>query len=211
MTTNIIDNYVFNKEKDLLGEGNFGIVMRAKTLEYDYDYEPKAVALKIEKEDCEEEKSLIQHEAQVLLSLKGCNGIPRLIKYGNYFGFRYLITPLFKETLTERIKKRNVSSLEILVYRKKLKEIIDNIHKRGFIHRDIKPDNIMFDENDKIYLIDFGCATRYIGSKITQTSSGNYVGTLSFLGENGKKGMICKEVDYEGLDKTITFCINNIE
>ena len=77
--TYIIDNYVFNKEKDLLGEGNFGIVMRARNLDYDYD--SKDVALKIEKEDCEEEKSLIQHEAQVLLSLKGCNGIPRLIKY----------------------------------------------------------------------------------------------------------------------------------
>ena len=161
MTTNVIDNYVFNKEKDLLGQGNFGVVMRAKNLDYDYET-ARYVAIKIEKEDFEEEKSLIQHEAQVLLSLKGCNGIPRLIKYGNYFGFRYLITPLFKETLTERIKKGSVSSLEILVYRKKLKEIIDNIHKRGFIHRDVKPDNIMFDDNDNLYLIDFGCATRYV-------------------------------------------------
>jgi len=37
--------------------------------------------------------------------------------------------------------------------------IIDAIHDRGIIHNDIKKENILVDENGRVYLIDFGFAT----------------------------------------------------
>ena len=57
-----------------LGEGNFGIVLCGLC-----QTTGKEVAIKIEKEN-EIERSLLQHEAQVLLTLKGCDGIPNMIK-----------------------------------------------------------------------------------------------------------------------------------
>ena len=46
---------------------------------------------------------------------------------------------------------------------------IENIHKMGYIHNDIKPNNIMIDNLDglvngkfKILLIDYGIATKFV-------------------------------------------------
>ncbi|MDO5473202.1 MAG: serine/threonine-protein kinase [Akkermansia sp.] len=42
------------------------------------------------------------------------------------------------------------------------------MHTKGMLHRDIKPDNIVFDERDKPVLIDFGAAAFYQENTLTQ-------------------------------------------
>lgn len=205
-----IGDFVINER---LGEGAFGVVYSGRCSKTG-----KQVAIKIEKEQ-DIPTSFAKHEASVLLSLKGCRGVPSLLGYGLFQEHRYIVTPLFDESLQDRVNRDGkLDGLNGLMIRKQIRDILKSIHKRGFIHRDIKPDNVMFSGKD-IYLIDFGCATNYKTAERNHKSnnksphnrtppkSNSYVGTYEFLGDMGKQGYICCEVDFEGLEKTMDACM----
>lgn len=68
-------------------------------------------------------------------------------------------------------------------------------HERQFLHRDMKPENILVGQGKKaniIYLIDFGLTKRYIeaksGKHITFKENKGIIGTLKFLSLNGHMG-----------------------
>jgi serine/threonine protein kinase len=52
-------------------------------------------------------------------------------------------------------------------------------HKVGLMHRDVKPSNILLDEDDFAYLIDFGIARAAADTRLT--SSGSMIGTLHYM------------------------------
>jgi serine/threonine kinase PknH len=52
-------------------------------------------------------------------------------------------------------------------------------HKVGLLHRDVKPSNILLDENDFAYLIDFGIARAADDTRLTK--SGNTIGTFAYI------------------------------
>src|SRR5207249_179675 len=52
-------------------------------------------------------------------------------------------------------------------------------HKSGIVHRDIKPDNIMFDEHGQAVVTDFGIAKAATGGKLTGT--GMSIGTPHYM------------------------------
>ena len=51
--------------------------------------------------------------------------------------------------------------LHIRFYISELVCAVDSVHKMGFIHRDIKPDNILIDKMGHIKLTDFGLCTGF--------------------------------------------------
>lgn len=82
-----------------------------------------------------------------------------------YILFKYIHGENFVNnfsSLVENNKKCNFFKSTI-----KILETIDYIHSHNFIHKDIKPSNIIIDSNNNPYLLDFGTAT--ISNTITRT------------------------------------------
>ena len=70
--------------------------------------------------------------------------------------------------------------------------IIEKLHSKGYLYRDVKPANFMLKEkNNQIYIIDFGLCKKYLvnGRHIPIKSGKKLVGTPIFCSLNTHEGM----------------------
>jgi len=143
-----------------LGEGSFGKVYKA---EYNGEY----YAMKFENRT--RGQSLLESEATIMNYLKGPN-IPTIIKYcDSYNDYNILIMQLLDKSLEDLInikKKFSIKTTCMLGFQ--MMNVLQYIHDRHIIHRDIKPDNFVMgagENNAHLYLLDFGLAKKYRSSR----------------------------------------------
>lgn len=72
-------------------------------------------------------------------------------------------------SLTEYCNRKKLSIKERVAFFQQVLKVIDYSHRRGFIHCDIKPNNILVDTSGALKVIDFGIASKY-GSYISGKS-----------------------------------------
>lgn len=92
------------------------------------------------------------------------------------------------ETLTKKME-RSLSPALFIRWMIELCQILDIMARHGFVHKDIKPDNIMFDGNGDLYLIDFN---------ISVSTPNQREGTLHYKApemEEGSKNVSREKVD----------------
>lgn len=138
-------------------------------------------------------------EAQVSSHLKHEHILP-LFEFGEDQGRLFLVTPYIDGgTLARRLKSGSLSLPEVRQLFVPLVQAVAYIHRRGVIHRDLKPTNILLDEQDgQVYvrLIDFGIATVQ-GNEASPplTTAGHEVGTFAYMAPERANGVAAPSND----------------
>ena len=125
------------------------------------------MAVKVESTQCEHPR--LMYETKVLQELKGCKFIVKLLGHGRMksVGANFMITEFLGPTLEDifDICGRKFSLKTTCMVWLQMLHLMKGLHERGYLHRDIKPDNFLLGYQDKsksIFAVDFGLAKKYI-------------------------------------------------
>ena len=162
----------------------------------------RVVAIKIIRSDLVHDttaRARFLREAEVSAHLKHEHILP-LFEFGEDQGRLFLVTPYIEGgTLARRLQSGPLSIAEVRQLFIPLVQAVAYIHRRGVIHRDLKPTNVLLDEVDgQVYvrLIDFGIASVQ-GNTATPplTTAGNEVGTIAFMAPERMSGVAAPSND----------------
>ncbi len=140
-----------------IATGGFSEVYRVRRLQDDVQVAIKRIdASKIEDGSFEERFKI---EAQVVADLDNPNILPVYGHWNDEHGMFMIMQWMSNGSLRRRIDAGGVRDIPKLVkWVHQIGSALQTTHNAGLIHRDVKPDNIMFGENDNAYLADFGLA-----------------------------------------------------
>uniref|UniRef100_A0A0N4ZMU6 non-specific serine/threonine protein kinase n=1 Tax=Parastrongyloides trichosuri TaxID=131310 RepID=A0A0N4ZMU6_PARTI len=144
-----------------LSEGGCGSIYTARDINTRI-----RVAVKTAKNGTDE-GNILKIEASVLKRLEGRNNVAQLLAEGKKELFSYIVMTLLGSSIGELKHKCKVfSSSTLLRMSIQLLNGIKELHEAGFVHRDVKPDNICIGRKGGalkvIHLLDFGLCREYI-------------------------------------------------
>lgn len=94
-------------------------------------------------------------------------------------------------SLLERVTQEPLSLFAAAKVVRRIASALDDVHRRGIIHRDIKPDNILFDLRDNAYLSDFGIVK--LAQSALTVADQTFMGTPAYMSPEQARGTI--EID----------------
>ncbi len=84
-------------------------------------------------------------------------------------------------SLADKLKKGPIPLRECMDMYLRLAPALDTAHARGVTHRDVKPDNLLFDKYDNVFLSDFGLARLRETIGFANISDGTIMGTPAYM------------------------------
>jgi len=170
--------------RELLGSGGMGAVYRGYQAAL-----KREVAVKVLAQQLAEQTGYLERfirEAEIAAALEHAHIVP-IYDYGTQQGVNYIVMRLLTGgSLTQRLRWRAEnheplpSLREIADLLSQLASALDYAHSKGVIHRDVKPNNVMFDAQGSAYLVDLGIA-KLSAATHALTATGTTMGTPSYM------------------------------
>jgi eukaryotic-like serine/threonine-protein kinase len=128
-------------------------------------------------------------EALAAARLSGHPHIVTIFDVGEADGRPFIVMEFLPGgTLAQRVRRGPASRDEAIEWLKQAADALDEAHRRGVVHRDVKPANMLLDERGAVHMGDFGIA-RVVDEVTTgMTLAGTVLGTAGYLSPEQARG-----------------------
>lgn len=153
----------------------------------------------------------LRKERMILKELQNVDGVPKLFELKETNDDLLIIEKLGDSLEVLKLIHGVFDLKRVIQIGVQLIAILKGIHEKGFIHRDIKPDNILFrdDSQKQVCLIDYGFAKRFRDSQghiFLNTKKRSFKGTMMFASRNAHSGCTTsRRDDLESLWYTLVY------
>jgi len=168
-----------------ISQGGMAMVYRARRAR-----DGQIVALKVLREQYAADAEFVerfQREARAVASLTHANMV-QVYESGEAAGWHFIAMEFvegqdLKRYIREHGPLRVAEAVRIAVA---VCEVLDYAHRRGIIHRDVKPQNILLRRDGTVKVTDFGIARAL--SSVTITQTGTVLGSVQYLSPEQARG-----------------------
>ncbi|KAF2233318.1 casein kinase 1, delta [Viridothelium virens] len=175
-----------------LGDGSYGVIYEGLDVK---TFQP--VALKLEHTRSEHSESL-RNEIDIYKCLVGGAGIPELYWDGEEGDYNVMVFELLGPNLEVLFNycRRQFSLRTVLMLADQLIRRFKYIHSKGFIHRDVKPENLLMGRSIRgnvVYIVDIGLAETFTTTDSSRNGQplereGPVLGTVRYASINALRG-----------------------
>ncbi len=172
-------DFVGYRIEDLIGQGGMGVVYGAHDLRLKRTVAIKFMAPELALD--EGFRARFARETELVMSLEHPNVVP-IYDAGDVDGRLYLAMRLVVGTDLGKLLRAEggLDRARALAICSAVANALDAAHARGLVHRDVKPSNVLLDENEHVYLADFGL-TRPLDEQGGRVGDGRSMGTPAYL------------------------------
>ncbi len=179
-----------------IGRGRFGVVYKAWWMKG----QPQVVALKVLSLSGDMERERFDREISVLERIES-PWIVKCLESGTVNDTQYFVMDHVNGThLDEYLAERCETLIEKLTIFQRVCQAVGDAHRVGVVHRDLKPRNIIIDDDGNPHILDFGiCSIDATGwsSSVRQTIThlGDVLGTLKYMSPEQAWGGVSGTID----------------